>query len=136
MVKFMEKFPNKKNFEKTEDHLNLYNKIDIALDTFPYTGVTTTFEALWMGVPVLSLKGHNFKSRCGESILKNANLDFLICSNKNEYIKKVYDLSNDTNRLIEIRKDIFNNILETDLFNNKKYVFQFEKILLQKYKNI
>ena len=67
---------------------------------------------------------------------KNANLDFLICSNKNEYIKKVYDLSNDTNRLIEIRKDIFNNILETDLFNNKKYVFQFEKILLQKYKNI
>ena len=53
-----------------------------------------------------------------------------------ENIKKVYDLSNDTNRLIEIRKDIFNNILETDLFNNKKYVFQFEKILLQKYKNI
>ena len=42
-------------------------------------------------------------------------LEFLICSNKNEYIKKVYDLSNDTNRLIEIRKDIFNNILETDL---------------------
>ena len=127
---------DKKNFDKTEDHLNLYNKIDIALDTFPYTGVTTTFEALWMGVPVVSLKGHNFKSRCGESILKNANLDFLICSNKNEYIKKVYDLSNDTNRLIEIRKDIFNNILETDLFNNKKYVIQFEKILLQKYKNI
>ena len=127
---------DKKNFDKTEDHLNLYNKIDIALDTFPYTGVTTTFEALWKGVPVVSLKGHNFKSRCGESILKNANLDFLICSNKNEYIKKVYDLSNDTNRLIEIRKDIFNNILETDLFNNKKYVFQFEKILLQKYKYI
>ena len=59
-------------------------------------------------------------------------LDFLICSNKNEYIKKVYDLSNDTNRLIEIRKDIFNNILETDLFNNKKYVFQFEKNIVTK----
>ena len=127
---------DKKNFDKIEDHLNLYNQIDIALDTFPYTGVTTTFEALWMGVPVVSLKGHNFKSRCGESILKNANLDHLICSNKNEYIQKTCDLTNDKIRLIEIRKDIFNNILDTDLFNNKKYVFEFEKILLEKYKNI
>jgi len=127
---------DKKNFENIEDHLNLYNKIDIALDTFPYTGVTTTFEALWMGIPVLSLKGHNFKSRCGESILKNANLDYLICSNKNEYIQKAYDLSTNINLLTEMRSDIFNNILETDLFNNKKYALEFEKILLEKYKNI
>ena len=127
---------DKKNFENIEDHLNLYKKIDIALDTFPYTGVTTTFEALWMGVPVLSLKGHNFKSRCGESILKNANLDYLICSNKNEYIQKAYDLSTNINLLTEMRTDIFNNILDTDLFNNKKYALEFEKILLEKYKNI
>ena len=46
------------------NHLNLYNKIDIALDTFPWNGVTTSFESIWMGVPVLTLKGYNFNSRC------------------------------------------------------------------------
>ena len=56
------------NFHKKKDHLELYNKVDLALDTFPYNGVTTTFEALWMNVPVMVLKGYNFNSRCGESI--------------------------------------------------------------------
>ena len=55
------------------EHLNQYKKIDIALDTFPYNGVTTSFEAIWMGVPVIVMKGHNFSSRCGESINKNLN---------------------------------------------------------------
>ena len=127
---------DKNNFKKIEDHLSLYNDIDIALDTFPYTGVTTTFEALWMGVPVITLKGHNFKSRCGESILKNADLKNLICLNKNQYIQKTYNLSSDLKYLSKIRKDIFDNILRTNLFNSKKYTSEFEKILLNKYKNI
>ena len=64
------------------DHLELYNNIDIALDTFPYNGVTTSFEAIWMSVPVLTMKGFNFKSRCGESINKNLDLEELIAEMK------------------------------------------------------
>ena len=63
-VEFMN---TKTNFE---DHINLYKKVDIALDTFPYNGVTTSFESIWMGVPVITMKGYNFNSRCGESIIR------------------------------------------------------------------
>ena len=67
-VKILDKF----NFRNHEDHINLYKQIDLCLDTFPWNGVTTTFEALWMNVPVLVLKGYNYNSRCGESIIKNS----------------------------------------------------------------
>ena len=60
------------------DHLNLYNSIDIALDTFPYHGTTTTCEALWMGVPVITLVGEVHAQRVSYSILKNLGLDELI----------------------------------------------------------
>ena len=59
-------------------HFILYKQIDIALDTFPYNGVTTSFEAISMGVPVLTMKGYNFNSRCGESINKNLGMKDLI----------------------------------------------------------
>ena len=74
-----------KNFT---DHINLYKDIDLCLDTFPYTGVTTTCEALWMNVPVISLAGFNFNSRCGESILINSDLKDLVAKNKDDYISK------------------------------------------------
>ena len=52
------------------DHLNLYNKANVALDTFPYPGVTTSYEAILMGLPVLTMQGFNFNSRCGEVLTK------------------------------------------------------------------
>ena len=125
---------NRNDFKNTEDHLNFYNKIDIALDTFPYTGVTTTFEALWKGIPVITMAGHNFKSRCGESILKNAKLESLICSNRDDYINKTLKLVRDTDNLKILRTKLFSNILKTPLFDNMKYTMEFQKILLTKYK--
>jgi len=110
--------PHKKNFE---DHLNEYNKIDISLDTFPYNGVTTSFEAIWMGVPVVTLKGFNFNSRCGESINKNMNLEHLIGQNKHDYINKTISLAADLNKLEEVRNIIFNNALKSPLFNTKEF---------------
>ena len=108
-----------------EDHINLYNKIDIALDTFPYNGVTTTFEALWMGVPVLTMSGYNFNSRCGSSIVNNLNVTELVAKNENDYISKAVKLAVDKKELLDLRKKIFNNISDSPLFDQKKFTSNF-----------
>ena len=108
-----------------EEHINEYKKIDLALDTFPYNGVTTSFEAIWMGAPVLTLKGFNPNSRAGESINKNLNMSYLIADNKNEYVLKAVELSRNSEKVIEIRKNLFDKALESNLFNDKKFSKEF-----------
>ena len=109
------------SFDNKKDHLDLYKKVDIALDTFPYNGVTTSFEAIWMGVPVLTMAGYNFNSRCGESINKNLGMEQLIAKDEKEYIFKATDLSNDKEKYINLRKSIFLNAIKSPLFNGKKF---------------
>ena len=108
-----------------EEHINEYKKIDIALDTFPYNGVTTSFEAIWMSVPVLTLKGFNPNSRAGESINKNLNMNYLIADNKDEYVLKAVELSKNFEKVIEIRKYLFAKALASNLFNDKKFSKEF-----------
>ena len=122
---------NEASFER---HLNLYNEIDIALDTFPYNGVTTSFEALWMGVPVITMRGYNFNSRCGESIIKNTKIDYLIASNKSEYVQKAIYLANNIKELLKIRKKLFNTVLSTPLFDTKSFAKEFEDTLINIFK--
>ena len=107
--------------EKFKDHLGNYNHIDIALDTFPYNGVTTSFEAIWMGVPVLTMAGYNFNSRCGESINKNLNMEQLIAKDEDDYIQKVVSLTNNTEEYINLRKSIFLDAIKSPLFNTEDY---------------
>ena len=121
------------NFKDIRDHINLYKKIDIALDTFPYNGVTTSFEALWSGVPVITMKGYNMNSRCGESILKNSKIDFLISENKKDYITKALYYSKNIAKLEELRLKIYNNILNSPLFNSKKFSIEYQNKLLSVY---
>jgi len=122
---------NKFDFLKHEDHLNLYKKIDLCLDTFPYNGVTTTFESLWMNVPVIVLEGNNFISRCGASIIKNSKQDYLIANSKKEYFSKAIFLARNLDKLNSIRKSLYDNILSTDLFNTKKFSRDFNNTLLK-----
>ena len=122
---------DKVNFHKKKDHLELYNKVDLALDTFPYNGVTTTFEALWMNVPVIVLKGYNFNSRCGESIIKNTNIDYLIASNTKEYIQKAIHLSQNKKKLNEMRRELYDEVLSTPLFDTKSFAKDFGDCLLK-----
>ena len=114
-VEFINKVPE---FKK---HLENYNHIDIALDTFPYNGVTTSFEAIWMGVPVLTMAGYNFNSRCGESINKNINMEQLIAKDENDYVQKVVNLTNNIDDYLKIRKSIFLNAMKSPLFNKEDY---------------
>ena len=118
-----------------EEHINLYKDVDLCLDTFPYTGVTTTCEALWMNVPVISMEGYNFNSRCGESILINSNLKHLVAKNKNDYISMAISFSKDLVKLEKMRRHIFNDVLKTNTFNTKKFAANFWKSILDTYKN-
>ncbi len=112
-----------------KDHINLYKNIDIALDTFPWNGVTTSFEAIWMGVPVITMKGNNFNSRCGESINKNIQMDQLIAENKDDYIMKTLDLAKDIKKLSYIRDQIFYKALQSPLFDSKKFSYEFYNLI-------
>jgi protein O-GlcNAc transferase len=88
------------------DHMGLYGEVDIALDTFPYHGVTTTCEALWMGVPVLTLAGRAHVSRVGVSLLSAAGMDEFVCDSPDQYILKAIGMAGDANRLADLRNGL------------------------------
>ena len=111
-----------KNFN---DHLEKYKLIDLALDTFPWNGVTTTFESIWMNVPVIVMDGNNFSSRCGSSIIKNLNLLNLIGKNKEDYIDKAVSLAQNQQMLMNLRNDLFKNALKTPLFDKTSFSNEF-----------
>ncbi|WP_440653286.1 O-linked N-acetylglucosamine transferase, SPINDLY family protein [Candidatus Pelagibacter sp. HIMB1542] len=113
------------------NHFKKYEYIDIALDTFPYNGVTTTFEALWNGVPVLTLRGNNFNSRCGSSILYNLGVNYLIAKDENEYLFKASDLSNNFNAIKELREKVNNKLLDSSLFNSKSFTNDFQNNIVK-----
>ena len=117
--------------ERKEDHLKKYHEIDICLDTFPYPGVTTTFEAIWMGVPVLTLKGNNFVSRCGESINKNLKLEKFLADSKSDYINKAKEISTDFSYLSKLRSELREMAIGSPLFNTKDFADDFGKKLEQ-----
>jgi len=89
--------------EATETHYAHYNHVDIAVDTYPYNGATTTCEALWMGVPVVTLKGPTHASRMGASIVAAAGLADLVTETRERYVEKCADLASDWTRLGEMR---------------------------------
>ena len=111
--------------KKKLDHINLYNEVDIGLDTFPYTGVTTTFEAIWMGVPVLTLKGNNFSSRCGESININLKLEQFIAKDTDDYIKKAINFTKEIDHIRNLRKSLRGDAKNSPLFKTKNFAIQF-----------
>lgn len=84
-------------------YLQRYARVDIALDTFPYNGMTTTGDALWMGVPVVALRGNNGLSRASFSLLANAGLPELAADSEDTYLQCAVALARDPRRLAELR---------------------------------
>jgi protein O-GlcNAc transferase len=87
-------------------HLAAYNQVDIALDTFPYHGTATTCEALWMGVPVVSLAGLTHVSRVGVSLLNSVGLPELIAQTPQQYVEIAVGLARDLPRLADLRRNL------------------------------
>jgi predicted O-linked N-acetylglucosamine transferase (SPINDLY family) len=102
-------------------HLAAYGRIDIALDTFPYNGTTTSCEALWMGVPVISLRGDRHSARVGASLLSAAGHPEWIADTPEQYIQTVKQLAMDADRLTKLRFALRQQLKESRLCSAETY---------------
>ena len=108
------------------DYLEQYRDIDIALDTFPYNGGLTTCEALYMGVPVITLRGKSHGTRFGVSILTNADLNELIAKNPMEYVKKAVQLGKRKELIAGYHAGLREHLLKSSLMNSRQYMREVE----------
>lgn len=106
-----------------------YNRVDIALDPFPCPGGTTTVEALWMGVPVLTKCGDRFLSHMGESILHNTNQSDWIANDDEEYIRKAVKFSSDLDSLAKLRTGLREQVLASPVFDSSRFARHFEEAM-------
>jgi len=104
-----------------EEYFKTYQRIDIALDPFPFAGGTTTCDALWMGVPVVTLAGRTVVGRAGVSILSNVGLPELIARTPEDYVKIAVDLAGDMPRLAELRSILRRRMEESPLMDKMSY---------------
>ena len=120
----------------TTNHLQIYEQVDVALDTFPYNGTTTTCEAIWMNVPVVSLCGNRHAERVGASILTRVGLQELICLNKQAYIDTAVALAQSTNFLEKITDNLHERFINSALGNIPQFTAQLEESYKTIHKNL
>jgi predicted O-linked N-acetylglucosamine transferase (SPINDLY family) len=97
------------------DFLQLFNEVDIALDTFPYSGHTTTCDALWMGVPTVTLAGNRSASRAGVGVLSAAGLEDFISRSSEEYLTKAEAVARDLPQLAALRARLRQRVQRSSL---------------------
>lgn len=115
----------------TESHLALYGRIDVALDTFPYNGTTTTCEALWMGVPVVTLKADRPAGRVGASLLTTVGLNHLIADGVDDYISKARELAGNLNQLSDLREGMRRHLAASPLCDAAGFATDIETVYRQ-----
>lgn len=109
---------------------------DIALDTFPYNGGTTTCEVLLCGVPVVSLIGNSFYSRMGYAILKDFGLDHFAVKTEEDYVKVAVALANDLNQLTTVRASMEDRIKQSSLLDEAGFTKDLEKAYQEMWQNL
>ncbi|MBV8536566.1 MAG: hypothetical protein JO128_13295, partial [Alphaproteobacteria bacterium] len=112
-----------------KDHLDLYRQVDVALDPFPFNGSTTTFEALWMGVPVVTLLGETMMARWSASMLRALKLDELVAHTSEEYVEIALTLAGDPQRLSELRAVLRERVLTSPLCDGRHFTHHFERLV-------
>lgn len=119
------------------DHLPDYNKMDIALDTYPYSGTTTSCEALMMGVPVLSLFDGDrqyHSQNVTASLMVNSDLPEYVCLSEDDYINRVEYYANNTDKLKNLKQDVRDKFVK-NICDYPRFVGELEDKLLDTYKN-
>lgn len=109
-----------------QEYLKYYHEIDISLDTVPYNGHTTSIDALWMGVPVLSLVGQTVVGRAGLSQLTNIGREEFICHSAEEFVQKAVSLAGNLEQLRRIRSSLRSELEASPLMNAKAYTQEVE----------
>ncbi len=107
--------------DSTLQHLGWYNQIDIALDVFPYNGTTTTCEALWMGVPVITLCGNSHVSRVGASLLSRVGLADLVATSEAEYLAKALAMAANADARRELRLGLRQRMKDSPLLDAARF---------------
>jgi predicted O-linked N-acetylglucosamine transferase (SPINDLY family) len=106
-------------------HFNYYGNIDLGLDTYTYNGTTTTCEALWMNVPVVTLVGEMHISRVGSSLLTSMGMPQLIAHTPEEFVKIATSYAANRDALVELRKGLRNRMIASPLMDGKTYAKDF-----------
>ncbi|MEO5350888.1 MAG: tetratricopeptide repeat protein [Magnetococcus sp. YQC-3] len=115
-----------------QDHLALYNQIDLVLDTYPWNGHTSTLHALWMGVPVLTRVGMRPAARMGWSILGNLGLEKeLAAQSLEEYVQRAIALAKDPDRLATLRREMRERLLASPLVDHPRFTHHLEQAFLK-----
>lgn len=114
---------------KIHEHLAHYNEVDIALDSYPYHGTTTTCEALWMGCPVVTRAGTTHVSRVGVSLLDAVGLQEFVCDSAKSYIAKTLELASDITRLSGMRAGMRQRLRASPIMDAPAFARDFESAL-------
>jgi len=108
------------------DYLETYRLIDVALDPHPYGGGTTTCDALWMGVPVVSLAGRTAVSRAGSTLLSNVGLERLVARSEEQYVELAAALIRDERGLAGLRRDLRHSIESSPVMDSRLFARDLE----------
>jgi protein O-GlcNAc transferase len=111
------------------DYLLPFHRVDIALDPFPYPGITTSVENLWMGVPVLTLAGNSFLSRQGVGLMMNAGLPDWIGADPGDYVARAVAHASDVQGLAELRARLRHKVFNSPIFDAPRFSQHFEAAL-------
>ena len=121
--------------DSMSEHLARYKVADLFLDTFPFNAHTTASDALWAGLPVLTMMGQSFASRVAASLLTAIDLPELITENREKYEALAVELVNNPERLMNIKSRLYSNRMTSKLFNTPMYAKNLDDAYLKLYKN-
>jgi predicted O-linked N-acetylglucosamine transferase (SPINDLY family) len=114
-------------------YLQTYERIDITLDTFPFSGHTTALDSLWMGVPVVTLLGNTPVGRVAASALTNLQLENLIAHTPEQYVEIAVQLANDVSQLSHLRSILRNHMEKSPLMDGRRFARNLESVYVQKW---
>jgi protein O-GlcNAc transferase len=115
-------------------HLEVFQNVDVCLDTFPYNGMTTTCESLWMGVPVITLEGRSHISRVGLSLVSAAGLTGCVAKTQDDYVRLASESARDLPSLAALRRSLRQRVRDSALTDAGRYTRNLEAAYLEMYR--